>query len=94
MLILIDTNIFYNNWKMSSAMFQVLSNFIKNTSENQLIIPFVVIKETQKKYNDEIEKLQKDIHQVKRKINSLSDNNFSIDDLSDDIKNFSFQNEL
>ncbi len=59
MLILIDTNIFYNNWKMSSAMFQVLSNFIKNTSGNQLIIPFVVVKETQKNTTKKLKNYKK-----------------------------------
>ncbi|CAB1213103.1 PIN domain-containing protein [Klebsiella michiganensis] len=94
MLILIDTNIFYNNWKMSSAMFQVLSNFLKNTVQNQLIIPFIVIKETQKKYNDEVEKIQKELLQLKGRVNKLSGNEFYIDDLSDETKKFSFQNEL
>ncbi|EJM1004362.1 PIN domain-containing protein [Klebsiella oxytoca] len=94
MLILIDTNIFYNNWKMSSAMFQVLSNFIKNTTENKLVIPFVVIRETQKKYNDEIEKLQKDLLQLTGRVKKLSGRDFSIDNLHDEIKEFSFQDEL
>ncbi|MEB6381611.1 PIN domain-containing protein [Leclercia adecarboxylata] len=94
MLILIDTNIFYNNWKMSSAMFQVLSNFINNTIGNQLILPFVVFEETQKKYNEEIEKLQKEISQIKGRIKKLSESEFFIDDLNDEIKEFSFQREL
>lgn len=94
MLILIDTNIFYNNWKMSSAMFQVLSNFIKNTTGNQLVLPFVVFEETQKKYNEEIEKLQKEISQLKGRIKKLSENEFFIDDLNDEVKEFSFQKEL
>ncbi|MFT2790916.1 PIN domain-containing protein [Serratia sp. T13T92] len=94
MLILIDTNIFYNNWKMSSAMFQVLSNFIKNTTGNQLVIPFVVFREVQKKYNEELEKLQKEILQLKGRVKKLSENEFHIDDFNDEIKKFSFQNEL
>jgi len=75
-------------------MFQVLSNFIKNTTQNQLIIPFIVIKETQKKYNDEVEKLQKELIQLKGRVNKISENEFHIDDLSDEIIKFSFQNEL
>ncbi|UMO86310.1 PIN domain-containing protein [Pectobacterium sp. PL64] len=94
MLILIDTNIFYNNWKMSSAMFQVLSNFIENTKGNQLVIPFVVFKETQKKYNEELDKLQKEIVQLKGRVKKLSESEFLIDDLNDEIKKFNFQNEL
>lgn len=79
---------------MSSAMFQVLSNFIKNTTGNQLIIPFVVFKETQKKYHEEIEKLQKEISQLKGRVKKISENDFFIDDLNDDVKKFSFQEEL
>ncbi|WP_275404471.1 PIN domain-containing protein [Pantoea stewartii] len=94
MLILIDTNIFYNNWKMSSAMFQVLSNFIENTSGNQLILPFVVLEETQKKYNEEVKKLQKEISQLKGRVSKLSEKKFFIDDLEDKVKEFSFKNEL
>ncbi|WP_140920913.1 PIN domain-containing protein [Limnobaculum xujianqingii] len=94
MLILIDTNIFYNNWKMSSAMFQVLSNFIKNTSENKLLIPFVIIKETQNKYNEEIKKLEKDILQLEGRVKRFTGSEFSIDSLNNEIKKFNFEDEL
>lgn len=94
MLILIDTNIFYNQWKMSSAMFQVLSNFIANTTGNQLVLPFVVFEETQKKYNEEIEKLQNEISQLKGRVRKLSENEFFIDDLNNEVKEFSFKKQL
>lgn len=94
MLILIDTNIFYNNWKMSSAMFQVLSNFIENTTGNELILPFVVFEETQKKYNEEVERLQKEISQLKVKVKKLSGNDFFTDDLEEKVKDFRFKDEL
>lgn len=94
MLILIDTNIFYNNWKMSSAMFQVLSNFIENTAGNELILPFVVFEETQKKYNEEVEKLQNEISQLKGKVRKLSEDDFFIDDLEDKVKDFRFKDKL
>jgi len=75
-------------------MFQVLSNFIENTVGNQLIIPFVVFKETQKKYNEELERLQKEISQLKGRAKNISGFEFFINDFNDEIKKFNFQGEL
>lgn len=57
MKILIDTNIFYNNWYLDNAYFEYLFNFIENTN-SELFISEVVIEEVEEKFNQQISTLR------------------------------------
>lgn len=78
MKIFIDTNIFYNNWMLRSAHFQLLSNYVANT-EYALLISDVVISETENKYNVELGKITKELASISTKIGSFTESHFTID---------------
>lgn len=78
MKIFIDTNIFFNNWMLRGAHFQLLSNYIKNTG-NQLIIPEVVNKEVENKFRIELGKIRNEITNLSSKVGQFTQSNFQID---------------
>ncbi|MBQ4848341.1 PIN domain-containing protein [Pseudoalteromonas sp. MMG005] len=78
MKIFIDTNIFYNNWMLRSAYFQLLSNYVANT-ECKLLISDVVIKETENKYRVELDKITKELASISTKVGSFTESHFTID---------------
>lgn len=78
MKIFIDTNIFFNNWKLRSAYFQLLSNYTYNT-KTTLLISDVVIKETENKFRDELEKIRKELNNLASKVGQFTESNFKID---------------
>ncbi|TCV27409.1 PIN domain-containing protein [Vibrio crassostreae] len=78
MRIFIDTNIFFNNWMLRGAHFQLLSNYVLNT-ECTLLLSDVVIKETENKFRGELEKIKKDLHNLASKVGQFTESNFTID---------------
>ncbi|WP_426360129.1 PIN domain-containing protein [Pseudocolwellia sp. HL-MZ19] len=78
MKIFIDTNIFFNNWMLRSAHFQLLSNYVTNT-ECTLLISDVVIKETENKYKVELDKITKELASISTKVGSFTESHFTID---------------
>lgn len=75
MYIVIDTNIFFNNWFLESPLFIFLANFSNNT-HSTLLIPSVVREEIENKYNigrdnlrSELDKLNKEFRDFKLDVN-------------------------
>lgn len=50
MLILLDTNIYYDNWFLTSPQFALLANYCQNNSAI-LLVPQVVVNEVEAKFN-------------------------------------------
>lgn len=92
MKILIDTNIFYNNWYLDNAYFEYFFNFIENTN-SQLLISDVVVEEVENKFNEQLNVLRhnfkKNIQQSEKLLNKKFDFN-----LKEVLVNFSFKSVL
>lgn len=93
MKIFIDTNIFFNNWMLKSAHFQLLSNYIKNT-DSSLLISDVVIKETENKYKEELEKIKKEMNSLSIKIGRFTESFFTIDMIGLPTETYNFSSIL
>ncbi|EHH0795937.1 PIN domain-containing protein [Vibrio vulnificus] len=78
MKIFIDTNIFFNNWMLRGAHFQLLSNYVLNT-DCTLLVSDVVIKETENKFRGELEKTKKELNNLASKVGQFTESNFTID---------------
>lgn len=65
--IVIDTNVFYNNWFLKNANFSFISNYIENTGST-ILLSRIVCEEVQNKYETEFESIktafQKNIRQL------------------------------
>lgn len=66
MYIVIDTNIFFNNWFLKSPQFSLFANFCNNT-RSKLLIPSVVCEEVNHKYKSESDALLTEIKKIARK---------------------------
>lgn len=93
MKIFIDTNIFFNNWMLRGAHFQLLSNYIKNTG-NQLIIPEVVNKEVENKFKVEFGKIKNEIINLASKVGQFTQSSFEIDMKQLPAEEYDFKNIL
>lgn len=78
MKIFIDTNIFFNNWMLRGAHFQLLSNYVLNT-DCSLLVSDVVIKETENKFKGELEKTKKELNNLASKVGQFTESSFTID---------------
>jgi len=78
MKIFIDTNIFFNNWMLKGAHFQLLSRYVANTGY-QLIIPDVVKREVENKFSVELEKIKIEIRNLESKVGTFTQSNLVID---------------
>lgn len=71
MLLLIDTNIIFNNWFLRSPQFALLANFCRNTGA-KLMLPQVVIDEVDAKFKAERSKTVQSLQDVLRRCTDLS----------------------
>lgn len=72
MLIFIDSNIFFGNWMLKSAYFQLLSK-VSNIAEFQLLISEAVLLEIENKFNVEVERVKSDFSNLSAKIEEIWD---------------------
>jgi predicted nucleic acid-binding protein len=56
MYVILDTNIFYDNFHLNTRKFEALSIYFKKTRHN-LILPKIVLEEIVQKYKEELEKI-------------------------------------
>ena len=66
MYILIDTNIFFDNWFLKSPQFSLLANFLNNT-KSILLIPSVICEEVDHKYKSEVSEFLVQASTIQRK---------------------------
>lgn len=78
MKIFIDSNIFFNSYFLKGPQFQLLSNFIKNTTNN-LIVSEVVVLEVENKYKNSLQQIKLDLQKVEAKIGQFLDENIKLD---------------
>jgi hypothetical protein len=65
MNIVLDTNIVFNNWYLSSPHFYILEKYL-NVSESKLFVPEIVVLESKNLFKREFTKLIKDIARLRR----------------------------
>lgn len=70
MWIVLDTNIYYNQWNLDGANFNAFRNFCNNTGA-QLILPEIVRREVQNKYESEVAAAQTDLDKIAQKLTRL-----------------------
>ncbi|MBM9616309.1 DUF4935 domain-containing protein [Desulfobulbus rhabdoformis] len=78
MHIFIDTNIFFNNWYLRSAHFQIFSNYIKNT-DARILLPKVICEEVENKYRTELKNVREEVQKAVRSANNFCFESFKID---------------
>lgn len=88
MKIFIDTNIFYNNWLLKSAHFQLLSNFIKN-GKHTLLASEIVIKEVENKFEMELSDTRQKINDLISKAKNFTETTISIN--SETLSNIDYK---
>lgn len=70
MYIIIDTNIFFNNWFLKSPQFSLLANFANNTNA-RLLLPRVVCMELKNKFDSESKATLEEIEKISRRCSDL-----------------------
>ena len=71
MHIFLDSNIFFNNWKLNNPNFQYLFNFINN-SYHSLLLSKLVVEETENNRRKQIDKTNSDLKKLIKDYNKLS----------------------
>lgn len=89
MKILIDTNIFYNNWYLNNAYFEYLFNFVENTN-SELLISEVVVDEVEGKFNEQLVTLRQNFKKNIQLSEKLLDKTFSFN-LKEVLVDYSFK---
>ena len=68
MKIVIDTNIFYNNWFLDSLNFKLLKSFLHKTNAS-LLVPKIVFEEVINKYKEGLKKCVAEYHKILKNLN-------------------------
>ena len=68
MKIVIDTNIFYNNWFLDSLNFKLLKSFLHKTNAS-LFVPKIVFEEVINKYKEGLKKCVAEYHKILKNLN-------------------------
>lgn len=71
MYLLIDTNIFFDNWFLNSPQFKLLGNFCNNTGI-KVLLPQIVLQEVENKYKISVQHLETQAAELSRKISGLT----------------------
>lgn len=78
MHLFIDTNIFFNNWYLRSAHFQILSNYIKNT-DARVLMPKAICEEVENKYRVELRRTRDEVQKALRNAGNFCFEPFKVD---------------
>ncbi|MBB1643890.1 PIN domain-containing protein [Sphingobacterium sp. UME9] len=92
MLIFIDTNIFFRNWKLKNADFSFLFNFITNEN-GVLLLSELVVSEIESIRNRELEASKLQLEKCIKSIDSMCESPLKID-ISAITKSYSFKDIL
>ena len=76
--IFLDTNIFYNNWFLTNANFNLLFNFIENT-DSTLLMSELVCEEVENIYQRECQSIINTLIQEKKKLEKMVQNPIDVD---------------
>jgi len=94
MKIVIDTNIFYNNWFLNNTNFRLLKLYLKKT-KSSLILPQIVFEEIVNKYIEELNNCYKEYNTILRRLNkylfiskTLEIESIEIEFISEEYSNF------
>lgn len=70
MWIVLDANIYYNQWNLDGANFNAFRNFCNNTGA-KLLLPEIVRREVQNKYESEVSAAQAELNKAAQKLTKL-----------------------